>query len=142
MTVPDPRYVIASAAMKDGSLAVHWQDGHQSHFHPHWLRHQCGCSHCGTAITAVRGIRLHHIPEDITARLEDSRDDAVVLAWSPDEHRSRYAARWLRDHCYSDAERARRKHRPLLWDRRIGNGCPRASMARCERDPETRLALL
>ena len=142
MSTPDPRYVIASAAIDDGALMVDWRDGHRSRYHPLWLRHQCGCSSCGTAITAVRGLRLHHIPDDIAARLEDCSDDAVGLVWPHDGHRSRYGARWLRDHCYSDAERARRKHRPILWDRRIESDCPEADMVECERSPEARLALL
>ena len=142
MTLPDPRYVIASAAIEGGSLVLGWRDGHRSDFHPLWLRHHCGCDVCGTALNAVRGLRLHHIPGDIAARLEESGDESVTLIWSPDGHRSRYAARWLRDHCYSDAERARRKQRPILWDRRIGNDRLCASMIACERTPEARLALL
>lgn len=142
MTVPDPRNVIASAAIEDGELAIGWRDGHRSRFHPLWLRHQCGCDFCGTAITAVRGLRLHHLPERPEPTLTETGEDAVTLVWRHDGHRSRYGARWLRDCCYSETERAGRKHRPSLWDRRIGAAPPNADMQEAERNPEARLALL
>ena len=142
MPVADPLYDIVSAAIDDRHLVIGWGDGHNSRFHPLWLRHQCSCSFCGTPVNAVRGIRLHHIPEDIAPVLDSRTADTVTLVWSDDGHRSVYDARWLRDHCYSDSERARRKHRPVLWDRRIGNDCPRADRIACETSPEARLALL
>ncbi len=142
MNNPDPRYVITSAAINEGHLEIGWGDGHLSTFHPLWLRHQCSCEACGTPITAVRGLRLHHIPEDIEARLDESSDGSVSLIWSNDGHRSSYTSQWLRDHCYSDAERARRKHRPVLWDWQISGYCPRADMTVCEQSAEERLALL
>lgn len=114
-------YCIDSASLERRTLLVCWKDGHRSRFHPFWLRHQCQCNTCGTPVTAVRGMRLHHIPETVVTRLTPVRIDRVELVWDHDDHKSHYAARWLRDHCYSDQERARRKHRPVYWDRRIAN---------------------
>ncbi len=142
VTPDDSRYVITAATLVDNQLHVDWQDGHHSEFHPMWLRHQCTCETCGTPLNGVRGLRLHHLPERLEPRLESVAADAVELAWVHDDHRSRYSAEWLRDHCYSAVEHERRRHRPILWDARIMTNCPTADLLECERFPEARLALL
>lgn len=138
----DSRYVITAATIADRQLHVDWGDGHHSEFHPTWLRHQCYCETCGTPLNGVRGLRLHHLPDTLEPRLESFAADVVELAWLHDGHRSRYTAEWLRDHCYSAIEHARRKHRPILWDATIMDNCPSADLLECERSPAARLALL
>ena len=138
----DPKYRIRSLGAAEGQLRIEWEDGHVSCFHPIWLRHQCNCAACGTPVNAVRGLRLYHIPEDIAFDIDSHESQCVRLKWRNDGHRSRYGATWLRDHCYSDAERARRRHRPRLWDGRIHEAPPTADMCACEDSPKARLALL
>lgn len=138
----DARYRIETARIEDRHLVVGWGDGHESRFHPVWLRHQCECKLCGTPVNAVRGLRLHHIPGDIAPALHMNDRARVQLEWSNDRHRSTYAARWLRDHCYSARERRLRKHRPTLWDGRIAADPPRAAFSEAESVPSTRLAML
>lgn len=136
------KYRIQSVADAAGRLRVDWSDGHTSMFHPMWLRHQCTCTTCGTPVNAVRGLRLHHIPDDIAFRIQAHDDESIDLAWTNDGHRSRYTAVWLRDHCYSDAERQRRRHRPVLWDSGILDDPPCADMDACESSADRRLAML
>lgn len=136
------RYLVQTAGLRDGRLRIHWRDGHLSEFHAIWLRHQCECTQCGTPVNAVRALRLHHIAEDIAiAGLTVDRDN-VAVEWSHDGHRSRYRVRWLRDHCYSDSERHRRRHRPVLWDGSIHQQPPRFDFAALEADDSRRLAML
>lgn len=142
MQTSEPGYRIDALAVDGGELRIDWSDGHTSRFHPMWLRHQCTCAACGTPVNAVRGLRLHHIPMEIAFRVEAHDERGVVLAWANDGHHSRYEADWLRDHCYSDTERRRRRHRPVLWDERIGNDPPYADMTACEDTAEQRLAML
>lgn len=142
MNESSDRYKIQSAAIGPAGLIIDWYDGHRSQFHPVWLRHQCSCRSCGTPINAVRGLRLHHIPEDIQPTLVSADAGGVSLSWSNDGHTSEYAAAWLRDNCYSDEERAHRRHRPILWDGAIGNNPPQADLAVVEADDEARLAML
>ncbi|WP_170334429.1 TauD/TfdA family dioxygenase [Ruegeria arenilitoris] len=139
--MPTARHSIRSAATENGHMFVVWEDGHESRFHPIWLRHQCWCLDCGTPETGVRGIRLHHIDEGI--RIESARveGDTILVIW-PDGHRSEYAARWLRNHCYSDSERSRRRVRPVLWDRSINADIPVGSLVEAEGDPAARLKIL
>ena len=113
MSANESRYTIVSAEINNGGLSVIWDDGHKSLFHAIWLRHQCTCADCGTPLNAVRGIRLHHIPENIAVDALEFSESGVMLTWSDDGHQSRYQARWLREHCYSASERAARKHKPI-----------------------------
>lgn len=138
----ESRYTIKGARIEGRGLAVDWADGHRSQYHGVWLRHQCSCKACGTPMNAVRGIRLHHIPDDICPARLDTAGDDVHVRWSHDDHSSTYSARWLRDHCYCAAERASRKHRPNLWDGSIAGDPPVASLADAEANPKARLAML
>lgn len=139
--MPSARHSIRSAAIENGLLVLTWEDSHESRFHPIWLRHQCWCPDCGTPETGVRGIRLHHIDEGISIESAVVEGNGVQVTW-PDGHRSEYAARWLRNHCYSDAERARRQVQPVLWDRTLSSNIPVGSLIEAEADPAARLKIL
>jgi alpha-ketoglutarate-dependent taurine dioxygenase len=139
--MPSARHCIHSAAIKDDLLSVVWDDRHESRFHPVWLRHQCWCPDCGTPETGVRGIRLHHIDDGISIAKAWVEGDSVQVVW-PDGHRSAYAARWLRNHCYSDSERSRRRVSPVLWDSSIRDAVPVGSLRDAEADPAARLKIL
>ena len=139
--MPSARHAIQSVAIGENQLSIAWGDGHHSRFHPIWLRHQCWCPDCGTPETGVRGIRLHHIDENIVIEHAEAQDDKVHIIW-PDGHRSDYAARWLRNHCYSEAERTRRRVQPILWDGAIANDLPVGSLTRAEANPAARLKIL
>ena len=138
----DSRYQIKQAAVVENALLIDWNDGHQSRFHPIWLRHQCECELCGTPMNAVRALRLHHIPEDISIAKLNIDDQEIKIGWSKDGHRSTYRARWLRDHCYSESERRARKHQPILWDKSIAQNPPVFDFNQAESDSAVRLAML
>lgn len=142
MVTDDSRYRITSAHTLNGELEVHWADGHRSQYHPIWLRHQCECNDCGTSLNAVRHIRIHHIPENITLAELSHTDAEVNIVWSNDAHRSNYNTRWLRNHCYSNTERALRKHQPVLWDASITDTVPSADFEQARTNPQAQLALL
>ena len=135
-------YGIVNASIEDRQLTITWGDGHHSSYHPLWLRHQCECNVCGTPIDAVRGIRLLNILPNIEPELRDSSNNGIHIQWKPDKHRSVYSAKWLRNHCYSDQERARRKHRPTLWDGSIVDSLPTFDFNQVEIDQAEHLAML
>ena len=136
------RYQILEAEIVGRGLKIRWGDNHQSDFHPMWLRHHCECGECGTSMNAVRALRLHHIPEDIAIEELEVGQDRISLMWSENAHRSQYTAIWLRDHCYSSRERARRRHQPVLWDASMGQHPPTFDFVQAERDPAVRLEML
>ena len=137
-----PRYNIVEAEIVGGGLQIRWGDDHQSHFHPMWLRHHCECGECGTSMNAVRALRLHHIPEDIAIESREVDHDRISLVWSANAHQSVYTATWLRNHCYSSSERARRRHQPVLWDASISHDPPTFDFVQAESDSAVRLELL
>lgn len=136
------RYRVNRAEIADRQLQIDWADGHSSRFHPLWLRHQCECADCGTPVNAVRALRLGQIAEDIAIADLDFDGERLWIRWSPQQHESSYRPRWLRDHCYSAAERRARKHRPLLWDADIGRDPPLFDFGEIERDGARRLDML
>ena len=136
------RYQIKNVFLSEGRLTINWGDGHASEFHAIWLRHQCNCSFCGTPVNAIRGIRLHHIPDDIAISSLDSTADTISIVWNDEAHSSTYQGRWLRDHCYSKSERQQRKHRPILWNNSILAALPTGNFEEAEADPQKRLAIL
>ncbi|MCP5083467.1 MAG: DUF971 domain-containing protein [Alphaproteobacteria bacterium] len=142
MNSEEARYTIKAAHTDDTQLVIDWADGHQSSFHPMWLRHQCECRACGTPLDAVRGLRLHHIPADISPARVSPSPSSVIVTWNGDGHRSEFQARWLRDHCYSKTERTRRKHAPILWDASIAGQEPVADYDVACSSESARLAML
>lgn len=139
--MPSPRHTLRSAALQSGQLAIEWADGHHSQFHAIWLRHQCWSAACGSPMDGVRSIRLHHIADDIAFGEVELVGQAINVVWS-DGHRSTYQGDWLRNHCYSDAERARRRFHPTLWDSGLHANAPSGSLAQAEVDPGERLRIL
>ena len=139
----NPRTVVAEVVNEGRRIVLHWGDGHASRFHALWLRHVCRCEACGTWESAIRPLRLTEIPEDIAAEsavLSDAGELEVV--WANDSHRSRYAADWLRGHCPSAAERARRRFRPEPWGPEIASDLPQADYATAKGDEAARLDML
>jgi alpha-ketoglutarate-dependent taurine dioxygenase len=142
MSINESRYRINSTSILNGELDIHWADGHRSHYHPIWLRHQCECNSCGSSLDGVRGIRIHHILENIAVSEVSLTATEVNIAWSGDAHRSSYSNRWLRNHCYSDVERALRKHQPVLWDASIAESLPTADYEQARENSQAQLELL
>ncbi|MED5532633.1 MAG: TauD/TfdA family dioxygenase [Pseudomonadota bacterium] len=126
---------------QDG-FTVGWCDGDVSHFHFIWLRHQCECGECGSSLNGVRGLRLDLIPERPKPREYSFDPDRLRVSWEEDGHISTYEAKWLRDHCYSAEARAQRKHRPVLWDKRIAADPPTFNFSEVEDSPSSRLQML
>jgi len=139
----NPRTTITEVRCDQGRVALHWADGHESRFHAIWLRHNCHCPACGTSETAIRPLKLTAIPEDIAAQaatISESGDLEVV--WNGDGHTSHYARDWLRAHCYSAAERARRHWRPILWGPEIAGNLPETDYTDAKANEQARLDLL
>lgn len=133
------RSTIDDAALEGRRVVIRWRDGHRSIFHSIWLRHS------------------HSFPffpgRDVGSERRVGRDEAAPLsvdltpegnlriAWSPKGDVSEYAAAWLRDHCSSTGERARRRRPVVTWDASIAEDPPRASYERVRTNDEARLAL-
>lgn len=96
-------------------IAVSWQDGHISPFHFIWLRDNCSCAQCLHPDTHERVSDILQIDLDIKPYSVSQDDGFLTIVWTQDRHRSSYDLSWLRQHCYSDAAKAERRHLPELW---------------------------
>lgn len=129
----DPATQIARAELSDRAVQILWQDGHSSLFHYLWLRYNCRSRNCGDPLSGVSDLRLTYFAPDIRPKkLEVTPDNRLHIVWieedagCPECPGTVYDGHWLRAHCYSDAERARRRalNRPVLWDKEIGKDLP------------------
>jgi alpha-ketoglutarate-dependent taurine dioxygenase len=114
----DPRFRIETLTDEGEArrLLVRWVDGHESRFHYVWLRH--ACFYPANPGTDPRDESLHppDDPDRLTVETLSLDGGVLSIRWAPDGETTRHEARWLREHCYSDAARRARKHRPSLWD--------------------------
>jgi len=131
----EPRNTIETLEVGDESVSLHWSDGHRSDFHFFWLRDNCHCVSCGNRAVGQKLTLLSELDEDCVAHNVRLRPDgSLAVEWLPDGHDSVYAAVWLREHCYSAAERRRRRHEPDLWDCALQNDLPETTHEACFRD--------
>jgi gamma-butyrobetaine hydroxylase len=114
-------------------VLVDWADGHHSVFHAIWLRDNCTCAECRHP-SGQRLLDTASLPADIAPASVSQTEGAVTITWSGDGHRSTYAPAWLRAHCYAEAERARRRPAPRLWDAEMQSALPEAEHAVISRD--------
>ncbi len=119
-----PRYRIAGLHVSDHTLHVSWLDGHNSTFPSVWLLQACACPRCGSTESAVRFTRLTEQPARPKLLHAVLHEEMVELDWGGG-HVSRFSPSWLRAHCLSPEERARRKPAPRLWGREMADRLPR-----------------
>ena len=55
------------------------------------------------------------MPGDLANRISFD-GNLIKIDWLKEAHSTVFDAAWLRSHCYSNQERARRRHKPVLWD--------------------------
>ena len=77
------------------------------------------CESCGDTWSSMRFLRLCDFALEVRPRSTRTDGNEVVIEWEPDGHVSRYPAKWLRRHVYSDRARELRRHHPIVWDAKI-----------------------
>ncbi len=139
---PDPaRTTIRQVAVEGGQVSVTWRDGHCSRYHAFWLRRAHERSRPdgpnGTAQVLAKGSdgRVGIAAAGVTS------EGDLEVTWQSDSSVSRYEAAWLREHCYSAAERARRRRPLRLWGASIAERLPQSDYVSVQEDETARLAL-
>ena len=114
----DVRFRVDSLADEPESrrLLVHWGDGHESRFHYVWLRHACFYPANPGLDPDDEMLRAPDDPDRLAVGSARVENGCLTIGWGPDGKQTRHEARWLREHCYCEASRRGRKHRPSLWD--------------------------
>ncbi len=94
---------IEQVALGARTVDVAWDDGRTSRYHFRWLRDMCPCNECLNPITREQLLDISTVPESIAAVSADiDAAGALVIAWSDNQHSSRYHPGWLRHHDYSN----------------------------------------
>ncbi len=146
MPAASKRHAIAAIETAPTTLAITWGDGHVSVFPSIWLLLACDCAACGSSETAVRQVKLTDQPArpaiaGTALTCDPVPDGALTVDWGGG-HLSCFAPGWLRAHCLSDAERARRKPIPRLWGQEILADLPYRDYGAVTQDPERHLEFL
>jgi len=126
--VSSPDTTIEQVEIHNGRVVLKWCDGHESLFHPLWLRDNCMCSQCGNRAVGQKLAYLMDLPEKPTPNAVTlTSNGALHIRWVQDDHETTFAASWLREHCYSEAERLRRRHQPILWNHSLQDRLPQTT---------------
>lgn len=135
--MPDTkRYHIQQIQTDDCSFVVDWDDGHQSRFHWIWLRDNGPVETTFVAGTSQRVVDAASIRPDIKPLRHAIREDGSLEVDWDDGETAAFDPRWLRDHCYSKAERQHRSARPRLWTAEIVNELPGLDFSEFQNDDD------
>ena len=129
----ETEYLIKGVKSNQQGVEVEWCDGHRSIFHSIWLRDNCSCDQCGDHSGGHRFFELNMMP----ARLENTvthTDGIVTITWAEDGHVTHYDSAWLRSHCNSPQERAKRRIKPVLWDASLTDNLPEVNYTKATED--------
>ena len=118
------QFVIAAAHTANRWVEIKWGDGHVSRFHNIWLRDVCPCEECVVASGERYLLSASLAPDLNPAEVDLTPDGALQIVWGDNAHRTRIDAEWLREHCYSASERAKRRRRPTLWRAELQDALP------------------
>ena len=128
MAIPRPsdrqaEFVITATRLGASGVEIEWGDGHLSHFHNIWLRDVCPCEECVVS-SGERYLLSTSVAPDLSAdEITLAPDGTVEIVWT-DAHRTRLDPEWLRAHCYSTEEKAKRRRQPVLWRAELGDALP------------------
>lgn len=120
------RVIIQDIATGPRGITIDWDDGHVSEFHFSWLRDNCRCSACWHPQAQERLFDALAITSElIPSAVRNDSEGTLIIDW--DGHESIYDPTWLRQHCYSASERARRLVAPTLWNSTLAANPPKVS---------------
>ena len=130
---------ITAIAVHGNTVRVAFSDQPEFAFHSLWLRDLCDCRACVHEESKQKILAASDLDAGLRPAAVAMVDGGLEIVW-PDGHVSRFAARQLADS--TAAGRARRKHRPVLWDGALAQGFPSVSFSRVWDSDATRLEML
>lgn len=136
------KFSVSRLGVSDLEMSIDWMDGHTSTFPSIWLLNACTSAAFGSTETGVRLFKLTDHPGDPRIKSANLASDGdVQIDWASG-HRSQFTAQWLRGHCLSKVERAARRFKPIVWDKRLSNQIPYMDYPELVASPEKHLSFL
>jgi gamma-butyrobetaine dioxygenase len=135
------KVTIRRAVAEEGQVVVTWGDGHHSRYHAAWLRHALDTSPPGRLDGGPRRSAPRAGGKARIESVEINSDGDLEVTWQSDPSVTRHRAAWLREHCYSAQERARRRRPLQLWDAGIAGRLPRSDYGTLREDATALLTL-
>lgn len=107
----EPATAPRSIAQKDArTLAITWQDGHESAYEVRALRLACGCAECVDEWSGEGRLEESVVPADVApVRIQPVGRYAIQIEWSDGHASGIYPFRRLRELCACEACRASRE---------------------------------
>lgn len=100
------------------TLKIKWDNDDISEYHFLWLRDNCDCKACVTRLTYEQVFEICDVPFDIKpTNVEIDSNNMINITWDHEGHKSTYHSGWLKEHCYSQEAREKRKFIPKIWDK-------------------------
>ena len=127
---PNPESGGLIAVDHDGAcLFVDWADGRRSAYPAVWLRDNCQEPESRDRSSGQRLFDIAALPDPIGIANAYVEADQIVVVFSTDNHRSRFASSWLNRHRLDDEGLAERKAARLttLWDATLAEHLPEAA---------------
>ena len=118
---------IAGVANHGECVVITWGDGLRSRLHAVWLRDNCACTECRDPVTGQRLFDIAALPEPMSMSDAAAGAANLALTFSPEGHRGRIDAAWLRARCGAQPASARESQ--ILWGSELGARLPEADHA-------------
>ena len=99
------------------TLSVQWDNGENSEYHFLWLRDNCDCDNCVTSLSKEQVFEICDVPFEIKPSNVELSNNMINITWNHESHKSIYHPAWLKQHCYSEKARDKRKLIPKIWDK-------------------------
>ena len=110
------RAKVEKLELNDRLVLVTWQDGHQSRFPLIWLRDHCKAETSRHPASGHRLFETASLDAQLQATGVEVLGSDLVITWAAEDTASTLPLTWLRDHCMSKEERARRAPKPVMWN--------------------------
>ena len=109
------RAKVEKLELNDRLVVLNWKDGHQSQFPLIWLRDHCKAETSRHPSSGHRLFETASLDASLEASEVSHAEGQLVITWKESDTPSTLPLNWLRDHCMSETERARRAPKPVLW---------------------------
>ena len=109
------KFTIKKVNLSKSSVDILWDDNKISNFHFLWLRDNCPSSFHPD--TRMRKFNILNVSKNIyVIKYYINNEDNLVIKWSENNHESVFTSKWLRNNCYTIANKYKSISPYKYWD--------------------------